>query len=171
MNRSEAKVRSLPAAVTQLIDEFELAFLVMKYGVSINSSSFSLSGLRLPFGIEVSGGGKDIEIGNEEFDGAFAIYTERIYDRLASLTENVEMMRTVRCFIDSSSDVRRAAAKNRAYFHADAKGLLTLTDALLRLDTSGALTELDAQLARHTDRLPELLTMPCVGATRDSSAA
>lgn len=135
---------------------YELAVTILVHCVQKGISEFSLSGLSKPMDIEYDAEGRLVS-NSEPFTKSHAMFIEQIYERMAQLSRNGEMLRVIRNFIDRTHTVRVLDLREAASVRVIAADMFELIGALVGHDVEKAVANLERQFQQKIERLPELI--------------
>lgn len=144
-----------PYYAEEQISLYELAQAVLMHSVRKNIAEFTVSGLSKPMEIE-----PDDEEGlvsnSEPFTKSHAMFIEQLFERIALLSGNKEILRVIRNFIDRTHTIRMMDLREPANVRVIAADMFDLIDALVGHDAEAAVANLGRQVSQKVQRLPEL---------------
>ena len=135
---------------------YELALAILKHAVQKNIGEFSLAGMSKPMEIEFDDRGHLIS-NSEPFTKSHAMFIEQLYERIASLAGNKEMLRIIRNFNDRTHALRIIDLREGPSVRMIAADVFALIDALVGGDVETAVANLERQTAQQIERLPGLV--------------
>lgn len=142
--------------LAEQIQLYELALTILKHAVQKNIAEFSLSGISKPMEIEFDELGR-IVANSEPFTRSHAMFIEQLFERIALLAGNKEMLRIIRNFNDRTHALRIVDLREAANVRLIAADVFALIDALVAGDVEEAIANLERQTAQKVQRLPELV--------------
>lgn len=149
---------SKPYDLREQVELYELAGAILIHGVRKNIAEFSISGLSKPMDIEYDEQGRLVS-NSEPFTKSHAMFIEQFFERIAQLTDNREMLRVVRNFIDRTHAIRLLDLREAASVRVIATDMFELIDALVAHDVEKAAANLERQVRRKAERLPQLIAV------------
>jgi len=145
-----------PFDADEQIELYELAGAILVHAVRKNIEDFSISGLSKPMEIEFDASGRIVS-NSEPFTKSHAMFIEQLFERIAQLACNKEMLRVIRNFIDRTHTIRMLDLRELASVQSIASDMFELIDALIAQDAEKASANLKRQIARKSRCLPDLV--------------
>lgn len=142
--------------LAEQIQLYELALTILKHSIEKNIAEFSLAGISKPMDIEFDEHGRVIS-NSEPFTKSHAMFIEQLFERVAQLSSNKEMLRIIRNFNDRTHAVRIVDLGEATNVRVIAADIFALIDALFGGDTDMAVATLERQFTLTMQRLPELV--------------
>lgn len=88
-----------PLNVQELLAEYELAIVVLRYAIRKNVGAFTIEGLARPLELVLNGAG-DIANFTPELGTLYAVYFGALFERVVSLSSNINALLAIRRFND-----------------------------------------------------------------------
>ncbi len=147
---------SKPYDLREQVELYELAGAILIHGMRKNIAEFSISGLSKPMDIEYDEQGRLVS-NSEPFIKSHAMFIEQLFERIAQLADNREMLRVVRNFIDRTHAIRLLDLREAASVRVIATDMFGLIDALVAHDVDKVAANLERQVRRKAERLSQLI--------------
>lgn len=143
-------------SVNAIRDDFEMASAIMKYAIEKDIEHFTLSGLKIPLVLQTWSKGADLPP-VDKLVTEVSIFQEHLYDRIAALADNREMLREIWRFNEHSREFRELELQ----IPDAARHILDLTSELINAlfvhDEVAALKVLDNCLRCRFSHMTEIM--------------
>ncbi|MEZ2127905.1 MULTISPECIES: GntR family transcriptional regulator [unclassified Sinorhizobium] len=144
---------SKPLNATEIAEDYEVAFAMLKHTIEASVQSFSKSGLTMPKT------GPLVALGQELTHNVrpYADFIEALFERVAAMKGNQLSLQMVHAFNGRTTFIRQLDLEQPGHFEEIATAMSEFVECLERWDAPGAVANLERQYKRKIDLLHHLV--------------
>lgn len=144
---------SKPLNATEIAEDYEVAFAMLKHIIEAGVQSFSKSGLPMPKTGPLVALGQDLTYDVRPY----ADFIEALFERIAGMKGNQLLLQMINAFNGRTTFVRQLDLEQPGHFEEIATAMGEFVECLERRDGTGAVANLERQYKRKIDLLHHLV--------------